>query len=132
MGEPGISRAGASRANPVGNSVGRQRIVVKGDKSARAAIGSHARLAPRSHTAVPFLILSHPAAQKAEFALDSIRIVCGAGRQTEHLSGFGVNLVDSAPARIRPISGAGGTNPYAAGNVVQTVTAQEAFGLFPG
>jgi hypothetical protein len=132
MGEPGISRAGASRADPVGNAIGRQRIVVKGDKSARAAIGSHARFAPRSHPAVPFLILSRPAAQKTEFALYSVRIGCGTGRQTEHLSGFSVNLLDSAPALIRPISDAGGANPYAAGDVIQTVTAQEAFGLFPG
>jgi hypothetical protein len=43
-----------------------------------------------------------------------------------------MDLFDSAPALIRPISDAGGANPYAAGDVIQTVTAQEAFGLFPG
>ena len=67
---------------------------------------------------------------KAECAVDSIRISCGTDRQTEHLSGFGVNQFDSAPAFIRPISDAGGANAYAAGNVIQTVTAQEAFGPF--
>jgi len=85
-----------------------------------------------SHPAVPFLILSRPAAQKAEFALDSIRISCGTGGQAEHLSGFGVNLFDSVPAFIRPVSHAGGANPYTAADVIQAVTAQEAFGPFPG
>ena len=119
MGEPGISRAGASRADPVGNAVGRERIVVKGDKGARAAIGSHARFAAVSHPAVPFLILAGPAAQKAEFAVDSFRIGCRTDRQAEHLSGFGVNLFDSAPALVRPVSDARGANSNAAGNVIR-------------
>jgi hypothetical protein len=64
---------------------------------------------------------------KAERAVDSIRISCGTDGQTEHLSGLGVNQFDSAPAFVRPISDTGGANAYAACNVIQTVSAQEAF-----
>ena len=130
VGETRMSRARAPRADPVGNAVRWNRIIVKGDKSARPAIGSHARFAPVSYPAVSFLVLSRPAAQKTEFAVDSVRIGCRTGGQTEHLPGFGMNLLDSVPALVRPISDAGGANPYAGGNVVQSITAQEAFGPF--
>jgi hypothetical protein len=132
VGETRMARARAPGADPVGNAVRWERIIVKGDKGARPAIGSHARFAPVSYPAVPFLVLARPAAQKTKFAVDSVRIGCRAGGQTEHLPGFGVNLFDSAPALVRPIPNAGGANTYAGGNVVETITAQEAFGPFSG
>jgi hypothetical protein len=64
---------------------------------------------------------------KAERAVDSIRIRCRTDGQTEHLSGFGVNQFDSAPALVRSISDARGANANAAGNVIEIFSAQKAF-----
>ena len=130
VGEAGISGTRTSRANPVSNAVRGERIMVIGDKSTRAAIGPHAEFAPVSNAAVPFLVLSRLAAQIAKFALDSMWIGCRTGRQTEHLPGFGMNLLDSASALVRPISDAGRANPYAASDIIETTSAQEAFGPF--
>jgi hypothetical protein len=105
--------------------------MVKGDKSTGPAIVLHARFTPVSYSAVPLLVLSRFAAQKAEFAFDSVGIGWWAGRQTEHFPGFGMNLLDSAPALFRSTSNARRANPYAAPDIIQTIAAQEAFSPFP-
>ncbi|SPF49419.1 hypothetical protein SBDP1_800011 [Syntrophobacter sp. SbD1] len=114
IGVVGVSRTRAPGANPVGNAIGRERIVVKGYKTTGAAICLHTGFTPVPYPAVPLMIHTRFAAMKAKFAFGPVRVGGRTGRQPIHFPGFGMDLLDSVPALVGPVPDAGRADSYAA------------------